>query len=292
MSRTALGLALMLAISAPFAAADAGFKKALKELRSHFDGKSFVARAPLPISGGSRLPVSPDGTVDREIYLRQLAYSQLFSAGESGASIYFGAKPDKGRLLVGLVPHEKKYNYGLLSIEFGRPLAVDDLRPEVVVRAISRLVEIEGEPQPDDFDAAAIRSLVELAEGSSPTAPIASAAPPSPLKPLIVSLLAAEVEPSRLAPGETLHLRTVFELEGGPGSSVAVRTQYQILKNGQPVHAEPIRRSSDLPLGRQTISSELPIPTDAPDGVYTVTFRASWEGGEAEKSAIFIVETP
>ena len=286
-------LFLVLAISTSIAADDTALKQAMDELRSHFKGKSFVALAPLSFGQQIRrcVEVSPGGEVDPEIYRRKMSkFGQAFAEGDSGKRIYLEMKLDDQRLVVMLF--RKKFPQATVCIEFGRPLVLDDLRPEVVVRATSRLISIEGELPPDDFDAESVRSLVEIAGGSSANLPIPSAPPPLPSKPLMVTLLAAEVEPNRLAAGETIELRAVFELDGGPGGTTIVSTEYQVHFDGQPVNSEPVRQSWDLPPGRQTLSSELSIPADAPSGVYTVTFGASWSGGEAEKSAIFVVEAP
>ncbi len=141
-------------------------------------GKEIKTRMRL---GRGRMAVNPDGSFDQYLYGMWLSGGVSYKIGKRGKRIGADAKEKKGIVQVVICGR----TFGIMcmdvvgfSIDFGRPLTAEDVTMDMLLRATSQLIEIEGFDTPLDSDAKITVSGVATETGStsSPEPPRVDAA--------------------------------------------------------------------------------------------------------------------
>lgn len=260
-------------------------------LNARFKGKRATPKIDLPWRRS--LYVDLEGRHDEQRYYERIRASEkLLRAGETMPIHHLEIDDDHINVCIGgpqcgqvWKPKSSKtvFVFGgpgfRIEIEFGREVRAADATPETVLKALSRVLAIEGEAPPSDFSTAAV--LGAPPAGGAP-APLASpAAAPT------VTLLSAEVQPTTATPGPQLKLIAHFETAGG---SLPVTEERQLLLDAKPLLSRPTTATQDWPPGRHSTQVEFNLPANAAPGVYT--FRLILRGGGEEQSreALFVVK--
>jgi len=308
--RLAGSLALMFLATPPSAyCGDDGLKAAEKALTTRFKGKLATPKIDLPWRRS--LYVDLDGKHDEARYYERLRDSEkVLSAGTPLPIHKLEADDDHINVCIGgpqcgqaWKPKSSKTVavFGgpgfRIEIEFGRKVTAADLSSEVVLKALSRVLSIEGEVPPTEFSPAAVLGAAPVANGPpaasppaahAPTSSAANLSPPSgTAAPATLVLLSAEVQPTDARPGSRLKLVAHFEVSG---SKLPVTEERQILKDDRALFSKSATTTQDWAPGRHTTEFEFTLPPKAPEGIYT--YRLTLRGGGAEhtKQALFVVK--
>lgn len=286
---------------APFADADA-LDDAEKALNARFKGKQATAKIDLPWRRS--LYVAPDGSHDEQRYYERIRASEkILRAGEKLKIHHLEIDDDHINVCIGgpqcgqaWKPKSSKtvVVFGgpgyRIEIEFGRKMTAADAAPEIVLRALSRVLAIEGEAPPSEFSVTSVlpsppaaAAPVAGSTAQAPSAPSAARPAPSPT----LALLSAEVQPTNASPGAKLKLIAQFEVAAG---TLPVTEERQLLFDGRALLSNPATSTRDWPIGRHVTEVEFTLPATAAPGVYT--FRLSLRGGGAEQSkeVLFVVK--
>jgi len=301
-----LPILTLVTLAASPLAAKSDIEAAIERINKHFKRTHFVARVPLA-SGQTKhakIIVTPDGQLDMERYRKMIGITGVsFTPGESGKRIWFNPHPKKGVIRVALI--KKTFPKSVIEIDYGRPLSIEDITRENLVRALVNLIEIDGEPLPTDFDPEAFaeflagegtESLTDVGAGQLAAAvtPTPQAAP-TPEVPAVydpeLQVLSAEVDPIQAKPGQEIRLQIHFELSGVPeGRSVPITIERQLYFRDEPLFSTPETTTEDWPTGRHTSSIVLPVPTDAPVGMFRLAVTVRGAGSEQREEALFAIE--
>ena len=166
-----------------------------------------------------------------------------------------------------------------IRIEFGRKLTSQDLDPAIVVSALRSIIEIDG------FSAPAVQPAQDPAV--QPPAPATTFAVPE------VSLQGIEVQPPKVAPGETVRLIMLIGVKGMVGENrIEVAEERQVFLDGRPLFSAPRVETAAWGNGTHTRSREFAIPAAAPPGVYTFKATVRSGAGVDSKEAVFVVTAP
>lgn len=304
-----LAMAVLL-VSGPGLAAS--FDREEQALNERFAGKMATAKINIPIVRS--LYVRPDGSFDeRRYYERVKKFPTGLKAGESaklqrivverdGIALCLHRQCGLPRMAVRRTTlFTSKRKTARVLIELGRPVTAADLEPDAVLRAIQRVLSIEGEQPPTDFSPDALLaglaepaggatgaqesagvaggSLPAGAEGGSEGVELAAVDPE-------LRVLSAEVDPPRASPGESIALVAHFAVSG---STLPITEERQILVEGRALLSQPRASTADWAPGNHTSRLELELPHTARPGIYV--FRLTLRGGglEQTKEALFEV---
>ncbi len=261
-------------------------KQQKKALEKRLEGSQIKAKIDLPLVKG--MVVYPNGELDARIYREKLSNFPVSIHRFETALLRDVLVKDK-RIEVklnagGLRGHSRNvlkwtdpYKAGTtIKIEFGRKLTSQDLDPAIVVSALRSIVEIDG------FSAAAVQPAQNPAVQLP--APATTFAVPE------VSLQGIEVQPPKVAPGETVGLIMLIGVKGMVGENrIEVAEERQVFLDGRPLLSAPRVETAAWGNGTHTRSREFAIPAAAPPGVYTFKATVRSGAGVDSKEAVFVV---
>jgi len=284
-------------MAVPTVMANKELQAAVTALNKHFKEIDATVRIPLPFSKVNmfRVEVSTDGELDMALYRKRLGISDVsFQPGDHVRRLFFKPKPKEGALAVSLLRKNSPYPKAVLGIMFGHKLRAEDVTRENVVRALSGILDIEGESVTIDsaFDAAALEALLEEVPSSVPAGLPGTAAPerrPSaePLKP-VLTVLSAEVEPVRVRRGERFEMILHFEIAGvQSGRALPLTEERQIFFGDRALLPSVVTTTADWGSGRHSTHESLKLPGNAPLGVYRLEVTVRGAGGEQTAEALF-----
>jgi hypothetical protein len=300
-------------------------KAQIEDINRRFKDRTVTAKIDLPIVRS--VYVTPDGEYDRERYADRLAsqppsiprddtarLTKIEVDGDKvNVNINGGGMP-KPRGSAVMVFGGRKSRGSRIEIEFGRKVTSADLTPEMIVRAVSRIITIEGMDasvalaRPDELlgpvaaTPAATAVPAPPASGPKPTAShpaVAPAAQPAKTAPsaavgatapsrVIVEVVSAEVTPTRLRAGDKLALTVHYDVSGlPPRTEASIVEQRQLMFDGKPLFTRALSQTVHRPNGRHSSTFDFNVPGAAKPGVYvfTVTVRAG--DVSATKEALF-----
>ena len=293
---TVLGIVCLLAASLSGQGARPT-KPQIEEINRQFKDRLITAKMDLPIVRS--VYVTPSGEYDEARYRERLAMQPPSIPRDDTATLTKievekdtihvlinrgGMRPPHGKVLA--VFGGRKARGARIEIEFHRPVSAADLTPETIVRAVSRIITIQGMDasvamaRPDELLAPVATSAPAAASGITATA----SAPASP----DLQVFSAEVKPMRLRAGETLDLVVHYEVRGLAGNAqVAVIEERQLVFDGQPLFTQPVSETLQRGNGRHASSFAFKVPATAKPGIYTFTVTVRAAKTTAAKEALF-----
>ncbi len=261
-------------------------KQEKKALEKKLEGTRITAKIDLPLLRS--MVVYPNGEMDARIYREKLSkFPVSVHRFETATLRDISIKDDRLEVSInaGGLPRANRnvlkwtdpYKAGTrIRIEFGRKLRSQDMDPGVVVTALANIMEIEG------FDVAAVRPVQAQVEQGS--------APPATLALPTVRLQAIEVQPPRLAQGQTIQLIMWIDVKGMIGANrIEVAEELQIFFNGRPLLDPPRIQTEAWGNGNHSITRKFTIPATTEAGIYTFAATVRSGAGSASKEAVFVV---
>jgi hypothetical protein len=248
-------------------------------------GRTVESKIDLPIRSG--MVVYANGEIDLAVYRAKLAdlgfsirryeRAQITTVRKRGDYLYirlnhggFGPLAHKGHLRW-IQPAQLNAKGTAIHLKFGRPLTMDDLRPETVAYALRDVLSIKGV--------------------SAESAARHTATPPPPAGPSTARLLSVQAQPSRVVPGALLSLSVHFEVtQAAPAQPLDLTVYRQVFRDEEPLFSVPREQNGSWPAGVHAAHFTLTVPPAAPPGVYK--YRAWLSGGDGKtmKEALFEVQ--
>ena len=285
-------------------------KEQQRQVESFLEGRTATAKIDLPLDNHAGLWVYWNGEFDVELYAQSLTKAPVsVPRGRAGTivDVSFGRNEinvdvngrgtyvnSRAAERVQVSPEEAYRMGSRIAVTFGRRLTEQDCRIESVVLALDGVVAIAG--------AEAIVERAARAAGLLPPAPTAetvgrvpaaadrpAATTPTPAQPN-VALLAAEVQPMELAPGDEVKLSVHFQLAGlAPGTTTSVLEERQLYFQDRPLFSDARSATRSWPDGTHTTTFSFQFPESASAGVYRFVVSIQTLGQTLEKDAAFVV---
>jgi hypothetical protein len=263
-----------------------------RELKQFFKGRRVTASIDLPLvhlPGG--MWVFWNGEYDLETYAESLKHGPasilrgqssvikdvrvrgkdiLYEVGGGGLMAHWQGPYDK-------TPAEVRKHGSLVGVAFGRKLTAADCSVESNIRALSGVMDIAGVDAPPPLPGTQTDSAVTTGSGS--------VGPPVPAGEPGFELISAEVEPTRVRPGESIRLITHFKVTGG--SVVEVAESRQLYSGDQGLFSQPRSETTSWPAGVHESTLEFEVPAVAGPGFYRYEVVIQALGQERRKDSLF-----
>jgi len=269
-------------------------KKGEAHLNKLFKGKTITAKMDLPLIRS--VYVTPEGSIDQARYRKRLVKQDpSILLGETAELRKIKVKSDVVHVLINgggmsgftmgpgskLLTSRKKAG-SRIEIEFDRKLTMQDLTQEMLLKAVSKVISIQG------FEAVAVDARPDetFSLDSPPKttpAPVASQ--------LHVSILAAEVEPLKPRPGQTISLITSFEISGlASGQTRSIAIGRQLIFQGKPLFSNELVNRGSYGNGHHKATFQMTLPTSASPGVYTYITQIREPQNSEQKETLFVID--